>query len=150
MSNNVLNNLDLLHPILTECCRRIQTDVIGKYNIHFKVFETGRTHERHQSLLTKGRTQNVFSKHLFNLEKENPLYSVAVDYVFYNGKWSWNLRDQTIMSWYLLFGNLVLDCCPELQWNGNSRKSTNYTHFQLRQDVIVDNIEKYPCILHLQ
>lgn len=149
MSNNVINSSDSLHPILKESCVKIQTEVIGKYSMPFKLFETGRTHERHQSLLLKGRTQNVFSKHLFSIGGDIPLYSVAVDYVFYNGKWSWNLRDQTVMSWYLLFGNLVLDCCSELQWNGNSRKSTNYTHFQLREDIVIGNIEKYPCVLHL-
>ena len=149
MSNQVQNSLDLLHPILKEACAKIQAEVIQRYSAPFKLFETGRTSERHQLLLSKGRTQNVFSKHLYSFEGDTPLYSVAVDYVFYNGKWSWNLRDQTIMSWYTLFGNLVQDVCPELQWGGNLRKSVNYTHFQLKNDVIVENIDTYPCIIHL-
>ena len=149
MGNQVIDSTEMLHPILADCIERIKESVIHKHSMPFKVFETGRSHERHQTLLSKGRTQNVFSKHLFDLDANPPLYSVAVDYVFYDGKWSWNLRDQTILSWYVLFGNLVLDCCPELKWNGNSRKSTNYTHFELRESTVIDNIEKYPCVLHL-
>jgi len=149
MSNKVIKELDMVHPVLVNSIAKIQSDVINKYNAPFRLFETGRTHERQQALLLKGRTQNVFSKHLFNLDMDVPIYSVAVDYVFYDGKWSWNLRDQTILSWYVLFGNLILDCCPELKWNGNSRKSTNYTHFELRESTVIDNIEKYPCVLHL-
>lgn len=148
MSTQVNSSLTMLHPILVGCCERIQTEVIAKHNIPMKLFETGREHDRHQHLLSKGRTQNVFSKHLYNMENNPPLYAVAVDYVFYNGKWSWNLRDQTILSWYTLFGNLVLDVCPELQWSFFDRKSSNYTHFELRQDLIIENYEKYPCILH--
>jgi hypothetical protein len=149
MSNNVTNSLDMAHPILRELCNKINAQVIAKHNAPFKLFETGRTHERHQSLISKGRTQNIFSKHLYYLDGETPMYSIAVDYVFYDGKWSWNLRNQTVLSWYLLFGNLVLDCCSELQWGGNFRKTTNYTHFQLKEDVVLENIDTYPCILHL-
>lgn len=149
MSTQVQTSLDMLHPIMKECCKRIQLEVIHKYNAPFKIFETGRTHERQQHLLNKGRTQNPLSKHLYSLDNDPPLYSVAVDYVYYKEiKWSWNLRDQTIMSWYSLFGNLVLDCCPELEWGANNRKSMNYTHFQLREDVVVEYFSKFPCIIH--
>ena len=67
-------------------------------------------------------------------------------YVFYDEKWSWNLRDSTIMSWYILFGNLVLDLCPELSWRGFNRKNVNYCHFELRQAIIIDNLDKFPCV----
>lgn len=137
------------HPLLKEIHFRIQEEVIKKHNAPFRLFETSRDFERHQMLLTKGRTMNVLSRHLYNMEYEQPLYCTAMDYVFYNGKWSWNLRDQTIVSWYILFGNLVLDACPELTWDGNSRKYTNYTHFQLKERVVLESIEKFPCTLHL-
>ncbi len=149
MSTQTQNDLELLHPVLQEICLRIQSKIIIEHNIPMKLFETGRRQERHQHLLTKRRTQNIYSKHLYNFSnEEQPLYAAAVDFVFYNGKWSWNLRDQTILSWYLLFGNLVLDLCPELEWHGENRKGVNYTHFQLRDEVIVDNLDKYPCVLH--
>lgn len=149
MSNQVLDDINLLHPVLKDISSRIKIDIIQKYSMPFKLFETGRTHERHQTLLSKGRTQNMFSKHVFSLEGDIPLYSEAMDYVFYDGRWSWNLRDNTIKSWYELFGNLVLDCCNEIKWGGTSRKSMNYTHFELKENVIIENIEKYPCIMHL-
>lgn len=84
--------------------------------------------------------------HLYNVENDPPLYATAIDYVYYNGKWSWNLRDGTVSSWYYLFGNLVLDICPELQWAGLHRKATNLNHFELRQSVILDSIETIPCV----
>ena len=149
MSTQVQNDLGLVHPILRDVCIRIQTSVIAAHNMPMKLFETGRRQERHQHLVSKGRTQNFYSKHLYNLsDEQNLLYAAAVDFVYYDGKWSWNLRDQTILSWYLLFGNTVLDICPELEWHGENRKGVNYTHFQLRDEFIVDNLDKYPCILH--
>jgi len=149
MSNQVQNSLDLLHPILKDICVKIQTEIIQKHSMPFKLFETGRNHERHQFLLTKGRTQTVYSKHSYCLDSDVPLYSVAVDYVFFNGRWSWNLRDQTVVSWYTLFGNMILDSFPDIQWGGNFRKSANYTHYELRKDTIIENVEKFPCVLHL-
>ena len=150
MSTQVNSSLELLHPILREICIKIQSDVIIKHSMPFRLFETGRSEERHQHLIDKGKTLNIFSKHLydFKISETEPLYSAAVDFVFYDGKWSWNFRDQTIMSWYMLFGNLVLDKCPELIWDGTNRKKTNYTHFELREEIIVENLDKYPCILH--
>ena len=121
----VQNDVGLLHPVLREVCIRIQTEIIIRHNMPMKLFETGRSQKRHQHLLDKGRTQNLYSKHLFNLnDPDNLLYAAAVDFVHYDGKWSWNLRDQTVLSWYLLFGNLVLDLCPELEWHGEYISST--------------------------
>lgn len=149
MGTQVQNSIEMLHPILIECAVRIQTEIIGKYNIPIKLFETGRSFERHQHLLSKGRTQNIISKHLYDLNNEEmPLYSEAVDFVFYDGRWSWNLRDSTTAAWYILFGNLVLDKCPEIKWSGNDRKSQNFTHFELRKDVVIENFGKYKCVLH--
>lgn len=149
MSTQVQNNIMLLHPILREICLRIQSDVIIKHNMPIRLFETGRSQERHQHLLNKGRTTNIYSKHLYNLKDEsNMLYAAAVDFVFYDKKWSWNLRDQTVFSWYFVFGNTVLDNFPQLEWHGTSRKSVNYTHFQLRDEIIVEHMDKYPCVLH--
>ena len=148
MGTQVESSLDYLHPILQGVCLRIQTEIIRKHDMPFRLFETGRSRERHQHLLQKGRTQDVFSNHLYDLSiPESPLYAIAVDFVYYNGNWSWNLRDKTILSWYELFGNLVLDKCPELEWSAMNRKRSNYNHFSLRQLVIEENFDKFPCVL---
>ena len=136
------------HPILIDCINKIEKDVLQKYNAPFKIFETARTHERNRNLIAKGKTNSVMNTHLFDLRNDPPLYATAVDYVYFNGKWSWNLRDATITAWYKLFGNLVLDVCPELYWKGTNRRSMNLTHFELRQIVILDSIDKIPCVVN--
>lgn len=148
MSTQVVNDLKYLHPILSEACVKIQTEVIRKYNMPFRLFETGRNPERHQHLLSKGRTQDIFSNHLYDFsDPDAPLYAIAVDFVYFDGKWSWNLRDKSISAWYNLFGNIVLDVCPELSWAEMNRKRSNLNHFDLRASVIEDNFENFPCIL---
>jgi len=148
MGTQVENSLDFLHPILQDACLKIKTEIIMIHNMPFKLFETGRSSERHNHLLQKGRTQDVFSNHLCDLtDPLSPLYAIAVDFVYYDGKWSWNLRDKTIQAWYELFGNMVLDVCPELEWSATNRKRSNYNHFTLRSSVIESNFDKYPCIL---
>lgn len=142
----ILRSTEMLHPLLTNCTKNIQTKLIDQHNIPIKLFETGREHSRHEMLISKGKTKDIVSMHLFNLENDPPLYTTAIDYAFYDGRWSWNLRDSTILSWYELFGNLVLDLCPELSWRGTCRKSLNYCHFQLRQEVIQDNLNVCPCV----
>jgi hypothetical protein len=138
---------EYLHPLLVSVIARIEKQVIKKYNAPFALFETGRSHDRHQMLLQRGKTRDLVSMHLYNLENDPPLYATAIDYVYYDGKWSWNLRDSTVSSWYYLFGNLVLDVCPELEWAGLNRKATNLNHFELRQSVILDNMETIPCVI---
>lgn len=142
----ILRSTEMLHPILQDCVSRIQKEVILKHSIPMRLFETGRMHDRHQVLLQRGKTKDILSKQLFNLENDPPLYAMAVDYVYYNEKWSWNLRDATIQAWYIMFGNLVLDACPELSWGATRRKSTNYCYFELRRAVMVENIEIFPCV----
>ena len=143
----VLKDTSMLHPILIDVVKRIQAQVIDKHNAPIRLFETGRQHDRQQSLLHKGQTQNIISKHLYDLTLNPPLYATAVDYVYYDERWSWNLRNSTVASWYTVFGNMVLDICPELIWGGCVRKSVNFTHFELREKIIYENIEKYPCLL---
>lgn len=137
---------DTTHPLLIICAKRIQL-IIDHHSIPIKLFETGRDHDRHQMLLKKGKTKDIISRHLYNLENDPPLYSTALEYVFYDGKWSWNFRDSTIMSWYQIFGNLVLDSCPELEWGNFNRKSMNYCYFFLRRNSILDNFQEIPCVL---
>jgi hypothetical protein len=137
----------MLHPLLIDCVNKIQSEIIAKHNIPIKLFETGRDYERHNSLIKKCKTKDLISMHLFNLENTPPLYATAVDYVFYDGRWSWNLRDSTILSWYSLFGNLALDICPNLIWKGEDRKSLNYCHFELKQEVIHTYLESIPCVI---
>jgi len=142
-----MRTTETCHPVLVTCLERIKKEIIDTHKIPMRVFETGRVHDRHEMLIQRGKTKDIFSRHLFNLENDPPLYATAVDYVYYNGKWSWNLRDSTINAWYDLFGNLVLDLCPELEWSGQNRKSRNYCHFQIRCDILVGNLDKYPCVV---
>lgn len=143
----VHTNLEYTHPLLTEAIQKINNEVIAGHKMPFKVFETSREHDRHRVLMMKGKTRNPISRHLFNLENDPPLYCTAVDYVFYDGKWSWNIRNSTIQSWYVLFGNLVLDKCPELDWGGANRSSVNYCHFQLKEGIVINNLDKIPCVI---
>lgn len=143
----VLKDTDSLHPIMVIVNKKIQKDIIEVYNAPFRLFETGRTHDRHDMLLKKGKTKYPISRHLFNLDNTPPLYSTALDFVYYDGKWSWNLRDSTIKAWYVLFGNMVLDICPELEWSGFDRKGTNYCHFQLKEAIIINNLDRIPCVI---
>lgn len=143
----ILRTTEMLHPVLSNCIDRIQKEVIIKHNIPMRLFETGREHSRQQALLQRGKTKDILSKHLFNLENDPPLYATAIEYVYYNSKWSWNLRNPTTTAWYILFGNLVLDTCPELFWGGIDRKSVNYCYFQLKESVVHDNYDKFPCVI---
>lgn len=142
----IIRTTEMIHPILIDCIDKIEKEVILKHNIPIKIFETGRMHDRHQSLILKGKTKNIISGHLFALDNDPPLYATAVDYVYYDTKWSWNLRDSSISSWYHLFGDLVLDTCPELEWGGSDRKKTNFNHFQVRRSVLIDGLDEHPCV----
>ncbi len=142
----IIRTVDPLHPILKLSVQKIQ-NLIDIHNIPIRLFETGRLHERHEFLLQRGKTREVISKHIFNLNSEPKLYATAVDYVYFDNKWSWNLRDSTVFSWYVLFGNLVLDNCPEINWYGLNRKSQNFTHFELKSSIIEQNINNYPCVI---
>lgn len=143
----IIKDFTYVHPLLREANSKIQEHVISKYNAPFRLFETSRDHARHQILLSKGRTKDIISRHLYNVDNDPPLYCTAMDYVYFTGQWSWNLRNSVIFNWYVLFGNLVLETCPELWWEGLNRKSTNYNHFELRREVIIDNIDAYPCVV---
>ena len=143
----IQRNTDALHPILIGCVKKIQRDILDVHNIPIRLFETGRDHDRHEMLINKGKTKDIVSSHLYNLQNDPPLYATAVDYVYYDKKWSWNLRDDTVLSWYKLFGNLVLDACPELEWKGTSRKAINYCHFALKYDTVILRLNDIPCVV---
>lgn len=143
----IQRSLDMVHPVLAECIKRIQSNILDVHNVPIRLFETGRKHERHDMLVSRGKTKDIISSHLYNLENDPPLYTTAVDYVYFDTKWSWNLRDATTTSWYILFGHLVLDLCPELQWSGLNRKAVNYCHFQLKQEVIINVLKEVPCVV---
>ncbi len=139
---------EMLHPLLKKNVTLIQ-QLIKKHNLPFRLFETSRDHTRQQWLLDTGKIKNPVQGqgHLYNLDNDPPLYTISLAYVYYDRNWSWNLRDNTISSWYTLFGNLVLDNCPELTWGGLNRKSADLTLFSLRASVIYDNLDQYPCVL---
>lgn len=143
----IIRTTEMCHPVLSNCIDRIKREIIEAHKIPMRVFETGRVHERHEMLIQRGKTKDIFSRHLNNLENDPPLYTTAVDFVYYDGKWSWNLRDSTINAWYDLFGNLVLDLCSELEWSGQNRKSKNYCHFQIRCDILINNLKEIPCVI---
>ncbi len=143
----IKRSTDILHPVLADCVRRINSNIIDAHNAPMRLFETGRDHDRHEMLVNKGKTKDIISRHLYNLKNDPPLYPTAIDYVYFDSKWSWNLRDSTINAWYILFGNLVLDLCPELQWSGLNRKSVNFCHFEIKRQVLIDNLDNIPCVL---
>lgn len=143
----IQRSTEMMHPIVSDCIEVIQRDVIDAHRMPVRLFESGRVHERHNMLIQRGKTRDIISRHLYNLDNDPPLYATALDYVFYDGRWSWNLRDGSITAWYILFGNLVLDKCPELEWAGQNRKSTNYCHFQLRRDILIDRLDVHPCVV---
>jgi len=145
----IYRNLNVLHPVLAQCARKIQSSIIDTYNVPMRLFETGRDHERHEMLINRGKTKNIVSRHLYNLENDPPLYATAIDYVHYDKKWSWNLRDGTTTAWYILFANLVLDACPELKWGGSNRKSVNFCHFELSKEIIISKLDEIPCVVPL-
>ena len=137
----------MVHPLLQAAHSKIQEQVISKHNAPFRLFETGRDHARHQTLIMKGRTKDVLSRHLYDLENDPPLYCTALDYVYFGTEWSWNLRNAVTFHWYTLFGQMVLNVCPELEWAGLNRKCTNFNHFTLRRDIIIDNIDTISCVV---
>ena len=138
---------EFVHPLLKNSIEKIQKRVITKHNAPFRLFETARDHERQQKLLSTGKCQTPITGHLFDFTSTPKLYCTSVTYVYYDNRWSWNLRDTSIACWYRLFGNLVLDVCPELLWGGSDRKATDYTLFSLSSEVIYNNLNQYPCIL---
>lgn len=143
----IQRSMEMIHPILKDCIERIQREIIDAHSMPIRIFETGRNHERHETLLKRGKTKDIMSGHLYKLDNEPPLFTTAVDYVYYDDKWSWNLRDSTIQGWYELFGNLVLDLCPELEWGGMKRKSVNFNHFQLRREIVIAHHDRIPCVV---
>lgn len=143
----IQRSTDALYPIMVNCLRRIQKEIIDAHNIPIRLFETSRDHDRHEMLVSKGKTKDIISRHLYKLTNVPPLYATAVDYVHFDNKWSWNLRDSTVTAWYIIFGNLVLDLCPELQWSGQNRKSINYCHFEIKREVLVNNLKNIPCVI---
>lgn len=140
-------DLAVVHPLLVECIKRIQRDIIDAHNLPMRLFETGRTRLRQHELVQAGKETSLTSSYIYDFDITPPLYCTAVSYVFFDKKWSWNLRDSTIMAWYQLFGNLVLDECPEIIWGGNYRKNTNYTVFRLRETAILQALSKIKCTL---
>lgn len=144
--SKIIKDLRVVHPLLKTAHHRIQKEVIDAYNIPMRLFETGRTTERHMQLVNKGKENSLISPFIFNLESDPILYSTALSYVYFDQKWSWNLRDGTIRYWYLLFGNLILDECPELEWGANNRKNQNFSLFSLNSVTVNSNQNKIPCV----
>ena len=132
----ILRDPKLLHPILLDCHTRIQKQILGKYNCPLRLFETGRLVERQAVLVRKGKSTTLVSRHFFRIDTEPKVLSTAVDYVYHQGHWSWDLRKASIKAWYELFGELVLDICPELDWGRNNRYRADHNHFELKQEIL--------------
>lgn len=131
--SNPQRDLELLHPNLRESVHIIQEEIIGRHRAPFKVFETGRLMERQKFLLGKRKARSAFSRHFYSFETDVKCYSTAVDFVYYDTRWSWDIRSTLVRRWYQLFGELVLTRCSNLEWGGYWRQGVNYTHFQLNQ-----------------
>ena len=131
----VLRDPNYLHPVMRENVRRIHKYLIEHHKAPFRVFETARTQQRQMALIEKGKAKTFVSRYVFDLNTDPPLYSTAVNFVYYTNRWSWDLRDMTIKRWYQLFGEMVLDLCPDLDWAGRWRKNEDYTHYELSDAV---------------
>ncbi len=131
----VIRDLDSLHPLLREEVRRIQREVIDQHRAPFRVFETARSAERQMSLVEKRKTRQLVTRYICDLNSDPVIHSTAVNFVYFQSKggWSWDVRNQTVKRWYQLFGELVLDLCPVLEWGGTWRTNTDYNHFQIKQ-----------------
>ncbi len=143
----VRRDMIAVHPLLVQCVEKVEVDIIKYHSMPIRLFESSREHGRHNQLIQRGKTKDLISRHLYDVENVPHLYTTAIDYVHYDGKWSWNLRDLTIKTWYELFGHMVLDLCPELEWCGMNRKSVNYCHFQLTEMAMYNNLDKFPCVM---
>ncbi len=133
----VLRDVELLHPVLREHVRRIQHEIVERHSMPFKLFETGRTRERQADLVEKRRARTLVSQQFFDLEREPAMYATGFNLVHFSRRWSWDVRNRTILSWYQLLGELVLDLVPDLEWAGYWRSCSDYTYFQLRRSVLV-------------
>jgi hypothetical protein len=131
----VHRELKLLHPILQKYALSIQRELLDNYNMPFRLFETGRSFARQTKLVEAGQANSMMSLHFYNLEVDPPVFARAMSYVYYDGRWSWNIRDIRIRRWMQLFGELVLDLCPGLEWGGYYRIRQDYTYFQLLDQV---------------
>lgn len=130
--SGVIRDIEVLHPVLQNCVERIKKGVIERHSAPFRLFETGRTPSRQESLYKKGKVLSLDSQQFFDVEADPPQYATGFNYVYFDGDgWSWNVRDAKIKAWYMLFGELVLDICPEVRWGGYDRKGVDYTYFEL-------------------
>ena len=66
----IQRSLNMLHPLLIDCVKRIQSQIIDAHNVPIRLFETGREHNRHEILINRGKTKNIISNHLYNLEND--------------------------------------------------------------------------------
>lgn len=129
----ILRDTTYLHPRLAKAVRQIETELIQRHMLPFRLFETGRFVVRQKLLVDRGLDNSMASAHLIMpgvIEQ-----SAAVDFVYFDNAWSWNLRNQTVLRWYQLFGELVVNVCPDLWWSGHSRTYIDYTHFELKREI---------------
>lgn len=129
----ILRDKKYLHPKLAQAVTVIERELIERHQMPFRLFETGRSLMRQKYLVDRGLDNSMGSAHL--IEKGVLEVTGAVDFVFFENAWSWNLRNQTVLRWYQLFGELVVNLCPELWWAGHSRMYIDYTHFELRREI---------------
>lgn len=133
----VLRDPELLHPILRAHIEHIQREVIERHSLPFRLFETGRTRERQADLVEKRRARTLVSRQFFDLDRDPPLYATGFNFVYFSQRWSWDVRNRTIVAWYQILGELSLDLVPDLEWAGYWRSCSDYTFFQLRHSVLV-------------
>lgn len=135
----IIRETDYLHPLMRAAVQTIQRDVIERHRLPFRLFETARTPARQLSLYNKRKVRTLASYFYFDLKGDPVIHSTAVCFVHFTDRWSWDIRTRTTKRWYELFGELVLDACPDLDWAGNWRSNIDYTHFQLKQAVRLEH-----------
>lgn len=129
----IVRDTAVLHPRLRSAVHDVQQHVIDAHHLPIQLFETGRTRGRQRMLFSRGKVMSGVSEHMFDLSADPPIYASAVCYVYNDGTgWSWNLRSRKILAVYMLFGELVLDLCPVLEWAGYRRNNVDYTYYRLQ------------------
>ena len=130
MQDKIIRSVDVLHPELRDAHKIIRSEIIGKHNMPIRLFETGRTRERHEMLLRKGLVSgDIVCKHRFDLQRD--IYATAMAYVYYDGRWSFNIRNARVKRWLQVFGEMVLDKFDNIKWQGYNRERTDYTTYEL-------------------
>lgn len=97
--------------------------LVSYHKLPMRVFETYRSESRQQTLVAKGYSKTMKSKHL---------EGKAVDIVCYiDGKWTW---DSKYLYYYNFLGGIVEEKMGnDIMWGGNFNGFYDGAHFELKE-----------------